>query len=234
MGVKTEKILSIPNGIDMFKFSPVSYKEKIIIRKKLSLPENKIIFCFTGRLSKAKGIMLLIQVWKEILLKYDNIKLLLVGSGKDAAGNCEVELQEYINYYYLKEKVFITGNVENVDEYLQASDVFVSPSDYEGFGLSIVEALACELPTIVTKVGIAVELIHNHENGVIISPKNQAELLTALEWMLENKSLWPVIGKNARKSVEKYSIDAVADKYIEMFLRFSCIYIYSFSWIFTW
>jgi glycosyltransferase involved in cell wall biosynthesis len=120
----------------------------------------------------------------------------------------------------LEQKVSLTGSVDNVYEYLQASDVFVFPSEYEGFGMSIVEALACELPTVVTRVGVVNEHIRDRENGILVNSQDQQGLQTAIEWLLDHKGLWTAIGENARKGVvEKYSIEVVAEKYLEMLME---------------
>jgi UDP-glucose:(heptosyl)LPS alpha-1,3-glucosyltransferase len=116
--------------------------------------------------------------------------------------------------------VSLAGEVDNVHSYLQAADVFVFPSEFEGFGISIIEALACGLPAVVTRVGIALEIIETYKNGILIGPKNPQELHQAMDWLLEHRDLWGTIGMNARNSItEKFSMDAVAGKYLEMFLE---------------
>ena len=82
IGVDDNKILCISNGINIKKFSPAPANIKSGLRHKLSLPEDAIIFVYTGRIVVSKGILLLLEVWKQLLLQYNNIHLLLVGSGK--------------------------------------------------------------------------------------------------------------------------------------------------------
>jgi glycosyltransferase involved in cell wall biosynthesis len=217
IGVELNKIRVIPNGIDINKFSPVSQAEKMELRKKLYLPEDKIIFCYTGRIAEAKGIMLLAEVWKNILKEFNNIYLLYVGAGRDSFDNCEDELRKFIEDNNLGDKVTCTGRVPEMNVYLQASDVFVFPSYYEGFGLSILEALACGLPSVLTKVGSAAEIVNNYENGIVVTPRSRDELYDAIKWILKNKDLWEVLGRNARKSVEKYSTEAEINNFIGMF-----------------
>lgn len=219
-GVLPEKIESIPNGVDTNRFSPVSLEQKINLRRKLFLPIEGVLFIFTGRLAVSKGLPLLVHAWKGLSEKYRDAHLLLVGSGQASYDSCEDELKEYIKLNDLKKRVSFTGAVDNVYEYLQASDVFVFPSEYEGVSLTLIEALACALPSVATKVGAATEFIRHQENGTLINPRNQKELESAIEWLLDHKELWPRIGEEARKSVvEKYSIDAVTNRYLEMFLN---------------
>ena len=219
-GVLPEKIESIPNGIDTNRFSPVSIEQKMNLRKKLFLPIEGVLFTFAGRLAVSKGVPLLVQAWKELSEKYRDTHLLFVGSGEGSFDSCEDDLKTYIELNNLKERVSITGVVGNVHEYLQASDVFIFPSEYEGFGLAFIEALACALPLVVTRVGVAPEMIREKENGLLINPQNQKELMAGIEWLLDHKDLWATIGENARKTVvERYSIDTIADRYFEMFLN---------------
>jgi glycosyltransferase involved in cell wall biosynthesis len=220
LGVDPKKIQSIPNGINTKKFSPVSQEEKQRLRQQLSFPSNKVICVYTGRLSAAKGLPLLLRVWKELTLKLDDLYLLLVGSGRASVSfdACEAELNDYIRRHRLEQSVAITGEVENVQEYLQAADLFVFPTEYEGFSLALVEALACGLPTVATKVGAAGELIHAPEDGLLVEPKDQDGLRAAIEWLLQHREVLTPMGEKARKGVvDRYSIDAVANQYLRLF-----------------
>jgi glycosyltransferase involved in cell wall biosynthesis len=217
-GVKKHRIVIIPNGIDIDKLRPVKYEKKQTIRNKLSLPAEKTIFVYTGRLTYNKGIMLLVQAWEKVKKRYDDIYLLLIGPGKGSHRSCEEELRKFLNEHNLEDSVSITGEVADVTEYLQAADIFVFPSEYEGFSISLLEALACALPSIATRVGSAPEIIINRKNGILIRSRNELELEEAFYWLLSNKEQWAMIGNNARQSIiEQYSMDVVANKYVSLF-----------------
>jgi glycosyltransferase involved in cell wall biosynthesis len=197
---------------------PVKYEKKQTIRNKLSLPAEKTIFVYTGRLTYNKGIMLLVQAWEKVKKRYDDIYLLLIGPGKGSHRSCEEELRKFLNEHNLEDSVSITGEVADVTEYLQAADIFVFPSEYEGFSISLLEALACALPSIATRVGSAPEIIINRKNGILIRSRNELELEEAFYWLLSNKEQWAMIGNNARQSIiEQYSMDVVANKYVSLF-----------------
>jgi glycosyltransferase involved in cell wall biosynthesis len=220
LGMNQQQVKTIPNGIDTNKFSPVSSEQKHRIRQRLSLPKDRTIFSFTGRLAASKGVLLLIRAWKDLVQQYPGIHLVVVGSGttKLSFDSCEEELVNYIKTHSLGATVTLTGQVDNVQAYLQASDAFVFPSDYEGFGLAIVEALACALPAVITRVGVANEYIQDYQNGILINPKDQAGLTEAMSWLLNHRNLWSSIGSNARKGISsKYSIEVVAEKYLDVF-----------------
>ena len=87
--------------------------------------------------------------------------------------------------------------------------VFVFPSEYEGFGLAIIEALACALPSVITRVGVATEQIREFVNGVLVDPKDREGLCNAMEWLLDHQDLWKQIGMNARNGIaDKYSVES--------------------------
>lgn len=220
IGVDPYKIRCIPNGVDTDKFCPVPKDEVLKMRQELSLPTDKIVFTFTGRLAVSKGVLVLIPVWRELMQKYGDIHLVLIGSGKGSHDSCERELRDYIEAHKLGQSVSITGEVDNVYEYLRASDVFVFPSEYEGFSLSLLEALACGLPTVATRVGAASELIEDHKNGILVNPNDRQGMQTEIEWLLNHRDVWVDMGRNARKSIiEECSIEAVAKKHLDIFME---------------
>lgn len=217
--VEPEKIHFIPNGIETERFHPILNDRKIKLRKKLSLPVDKTILVFTGRLAISKGVLFLTEVFNILIKKYKDIHLVFVGSGGNSFDDCEHEIKKFITDNKIESHVTLTGLVNNVNEYLMASDMFVFPSEYEGFGLSIIEALSCGLPVVVTKVGIARDIVENYTNGIVVNIGSKQEFQNAIEWILNHKDQWVRLGKNARESVMKYSMEEISDKYREMFLK---------------
>ncbi|MER3488224.1 MAG: hypothetical protein C4307_05675, partial [Chloroflexota bacterium] len=135
--VDPSKIKYIPNGIDTARFSPVDGNKKSMLREKLNIPTKKLIFLYTGRLTKIKGLELLLRVWKRLVQEEKEIHLILVGPGENQFLSCEYELKQFVNKYKLEDSVTFTGSVENVFEYLQCSDYFVIPSESEGLPISL-------------------------------------------------------------------------------------------------
>jgi glycosyltransferase involved in cell wall biosynthesis len=90
------------------------------------------------------------------------------------------------------------------------------PTEYEGFSLALVEALACAMPVAVTAVGAAPDLIRHGQNGFLFPPKDKAAMLTVLNLALEQRPRWPAIGEAARDSVAPFDLKVVADRYSEL------------------
>lgn len=217
-GIPSEKIHLIPNCVDTNRFIPVDVAQKISLRNKLNLPQNAIIAIYTGRLVSYKGLPLLLKVWNEIRCKYENVLLILAGTGGLDIHNCEDELKEYVKVNGLEKYVLFTGAVQNVPEYLQASDLFVFPTENDAFPSSVVEAMACRLPVVATPVGAIKTIIADGETGMLIQPGNHEQLFRALDVMLSDTALASRLGDAAHQSVQGlYSAEAVSKKYLDLF-----------------
>jgi glycosyltransferase involved in cell wall biosynthesis len=218
VGVDAGRIVVIPNGIAVGRFTPVAAPRKSELRKALSLPVDALILIYTGRLAASKGVLMLIDVWRELAPEHPAAHLVIVGSGRGSFDDCEPELRGFLAGHALQSRVTLTGSVPNVHEYLQAGDMFVFPSDYEGFSLSILEAMTCGLPMVTTRVGIAAELENQCRFGLVVPPKDRTAFRDALRQLLPDSALRAEMAANARAAVSaRYSSEAEAQRYIEMF-----------------
>ena len=216
LGYPQAGIARIPTAIDLTKFSPVAARERQLLRNRLGFPENRTIMLYVGRLSRAKGVMMLMQTLPELLALHPELYLLLVGSGRESWDDCEQEVITHIRTHQLEADVVIAGHSDRVHEYLQAADLFVSPSDYEGFGLTIVEALACALPVITTAVGVAAEIVQDNSNGFLCPPREPRAFRAAIELALAERQRWPEIGRAARESVSLFDLPRIIDQYFAL------------------
>jgi glycosyltransferase involved in cell wall biosynthesis len=217
-GIDAARIIAIPNGIDVGRFAPVGAPRKRELRRAMSLPVEALMMIYTGRLAASKGVMMLIDVWRELAGDYPAAHLLIVGTGRGSFDDCEAALHEYIARHAMSTRVTLAGAVSNVQEYLQASDMFVFPSDYEGFSLSILEAMTAALPLVSTRVGIAAELEDQCRFGLLVPPQDRSAFRDALSNMLANPAQRTEMGANARAAVsERFSLSAEARRYCELF-----------------
>ena len=217
-GIPSDKIHLIPNSVDTSRFTPVASSQKTGLRTKLNLSQNATIVIYTGRLVSYKGLPLLLKVWKDLQREHENILLILAGTGGLDIHNCENDLREFVKTNGLDENVLFTGNVNNVHEYLQASDFFVFPTENDAFPSSIVEAMACGLPVITTPVGAIKTIISDGETGVLIQPSNFEQLYQALDVMISDSVLAFRLGNIASQDVQhKYAVKIVTDKYQTLF-----------------
>lgn len=217
-GVDPKIIYPIPNSVDTGRYRPVKPECKEALRRELELPLDHKIAIFTGRLVSYKGLPLLLEVWSKIYDKNPAVTLLLLGTGGLDIHNCEAELKAYVAQHNLQETVRFTGAVQNVEEYLQASDVFVFPTEDDALPSSLIEAMACRLPVVTTPVGAIKSIIINGRNGISVSPKNFQQLYDALVLVMKSKELSFELGRAGWHTVqEHYSADMVTKKYVELF-----------------
>jgi glycosyltransferase involved in cell wall biosynthesis len=217
-GVRPGSIRRIPNSVDTDTFHPVDRQRVEELRSKLHILPKKTIVAYTGRLVSYKGLPLLLRVWKEIHSRYPDAGLLLVGSGGLDLHNCESELREYVRKNDLEGSVQFSGAVHNVQEYLQASDIFVLPSESEGLSLSLIEAMACGLPVVSTPVGGNKDILTHGQDGLVVDAGDFQQLLQVLETLITDPALGSQLGAAARRTaVERYSADAVMEQYTTLF-----------------
>ncbi len=187
------------SGVDLSKFD-ISKKEQWNneIRTKYGISENDIVFSFAARLTADKGINELLEAFTNLVEKYDNIKLLVMG-GMDDSGSINNELVKIAKN---SGKVIFTGSVPDVERYYATSDVFVAPSYREGFGLVVIEAESMALPAIVSNVPGQIDAIVPNETGLDCVVKSASSLQEKMEKLILDTELRKRLGANAQKFVE--------------------------------
>jgi len=141
----------INNAIDLDKF----YFEKrirSIIRKKYGIKENEILIGNVGRMEKQKNQLFLVDVFEECLKHNSNYKLIIIGKGK-----LEKEIIKKVKEKNIESKVVFLKDIKNVNELMQAMDIFALPSLYEGLGIVLIEAQMSGLKCYATANTIAEE-----------------------------------------------------------------------------
>lgn len=218
-GIPQEKIAAIPNGIDESIYTPVTSEKKNELRMGLGIPGGTL-FTYTGKLNKGKGLQLLLRVWKRVTSERKDIHLMLVGSGGNQFLSCESDLRQFVDANKLGKYVTFTGYVANVAEYLQSSDCFILPSESEAHPISLLEALACQIPVIATKAGGIVDILEDHKNGRLIDINSEDQLHEAIINYLDNPQLYRQLSQEGLQTVrQKYGITHVAFQYQSHFKK---------------
>jgi teichuronic acid biosynthesis glycosyltransferase TuaC len=179
-----DKIKVVPNGVDTQMFNPSNREEA---RRKLGLSIDQKIIISVGALSERKGHHRVVEVMPRVLRELANTVYLVVG-----AGGVEGDMGPFING--LTQKLGIQGSVRllcerphhEIARWLAAADVFCLATSNEGMANVILEALACGVPVVATRVGGNVELIRDGENGYLVPLGDQEALGRALISALNN------------------------------------------------
>lgn len=207
----------IPNGIDFHRFHPASRDEKKSLRKSLTIPQEDFLFCYAGKLNHGKGLPTLIEAF-ALLKKRVNAQLLLIGSGGGMFLDCENQLREQVAQLNIQNSVHFTGYVDNVEDYLRASDAFVFPSEMEAFGLAPVEAAACGLPLISTTAGALQETMREDETARTFPIGDIEKLAKAMEQtMTESDKSIELANRAYREFSDSYSMDSVVSQHAKLF-----------------
>lgn len=197
----------IQNGVDVEKYKTVEETEKQKMREKLNLPKDKIIAIYTGQIIDRKDQQSAI----EGIINSGNkeIVLLLLGDGK----NKENLEQRYKNY----SNIIFKGNVNNVVEYLQASDFYISTSKSEGMPNGVLEAMACGLPVLLSDIPQHKEILETNSNIGQMYKLNDLESLKNSIKEIVNKDL-KEIGKESYSCViNNFTSDVMSKKYQKLY-----------------
>ncbi len=209
-GVDRKRIRVIPNGVDPSVFVPVSREDKVMLRARLGLPEEGIAI-FTGRLIRGKGLRVLLEAWADVRAHLPGAHLLLAGSGPERA-----HLETLTASLGIQDDVSFLGECPHgqIQEYLQASDVFVMPSRAEGISNATLEAMATGLAVAATRISGITDLVTEGENGLLFDVDDKAQLRDLLVQLLRDDDYRRQLGHAARETVEHtFSIDVVAAQY---------------------
>jgi glycosyltransferase involved in cell wall biosynthesis len=215
-GVAANKIVPLPNGVSLRKFRPVTPPERTALRTRLSLPDDRVIVLYAGRLARAKGVPLLIEAWPTLFANHPELYLVVVGSGNRSFDDCEAQVKDRVKQMGLERDVAFFPETDAVVEYLQAADAWVFPTEYEGFSLALAEAMGCALTVLATSVGAAPQLIQHGRNGFLFPPLETQALINVFEEALKVREQWPAIGAAAREAVAPYDLDLIATRYAEL------------------
>lgn len=198
LGVPKEKIIYLPSFyIDQRIFYPRNL-------------EKKYDLLFVGRLVNNKGLDLLIKVLK--LLKKDllNFKIAIVGKGpKEDWLKLKIKDEELINNIEFLD--WVGNNQELASIYNQAKILLIT-SDNEGGPRVGLEAMACGIPVISTKVGIMIDLIKNDENGYLVDWTAE-EFVTQIKTILNDSELSRKLSENARQTAQVFSYNKLIKDY---------------------
>lgn len=212
-GYCSEKLRVIPNGFDVHALKLKSLNG-LKMRSSLGLHENAVIVGCLGRFNPAKDYHNFIRAVAVLLLRFDNLKILMVG--RDLTRD-NLELMTLIDQTGFSNRFILLGEQEDGAAYLSVMNVFVLSSCTEGFPNVLGEAMAMGLPCVTTDVGDSSHLLG--DTGKIVPAQNSVLLADAIAEILNlSDSSRKALGRSAQMRIEKmFSITASAERFATLY-----------------
>jgi len=210
--VPQDKVITIPNGIDIDRFNVA---ESSTIRNRLNIGKEKIIL-FIGGVSKQKGLHVLVDAVNNVFNEMKNVKLIIVGSGPYLQ-----KIKIKVNTLKIKDNVIYIDKVpnKNLPMYYNLADIVVVPSlGMEGLPFVVIEAMSCGKPVIASDIGGIPTAIEHLKEGVLVEPGNIRELSDRILELLNDQEMAENLGRAGRqKAIEKFSLDSMVERTIEIY-----------------
>lgn len=200
----------IPNGVDTERFHPgVTPIEEFC--------DGKLNILFLGRLEHRKGLKYLLRAYVQIKREIPNSRLIVVGRGTRLRKGYE----RFVEDNHLEDVVF-TGYISEEDKprYFKTADVYCAPSTgHESQGIVLLEAMAVGTPIVASNIAGYAGVITHGEEGLLVPPKDSAELAKAIILLLKDKSLRQKMGEKGRITSEQYSWERIARRVCDFYLK---------------
>ncbi len=206
-GVRSERIAVLPNGVDVDFFDPGRFAAA---RAELGIPPRRFVCVTVASLTSAKNPLMLVDVARRV---GPEVHFVWVGDGPLRGA-----LEEQIGRCELTGAFTLAGQLDDVRPWLAAADVFILPSDTEAAPLSVLEAMAMQVPVVATRAGTVGALLSATQTGVLVEPGDAVAMARAVEGLRASPGHRRVMGVRGRSAVvERYSMEHMLDAYQRAF-----------------
>lgn len=203
LGVSTEKILVIPNGVDLSE-----------IPRNISKIAYRVV-C-VARLSWEKGLDDLINAWGKVILEFPQAELFMVGEGPERS-----KLEQLIFKKDLGRNIALLGRLDHKRtlEILSSASVFVCPSLAEGLGIAFIEAQACGVPVVGTRVGGIPDVVEDGVSGILVPPRSSETLAKAITLLLKDSNLAGRLKVKAQSRLDRYLWPKIVGQFADLYKK---------------
>jgi sugar transferase (PEP-CTERM/EpsH1 system associated) len=219
IGVSAARLTQIYNGVDAEKFSP-AVGGRAALPVEGFAPPGSVVIGSVGRLQTVKDQATLVKAFIALIEMEpklrSQLRLVLVGDGP-----LRTEIQRLIESAGIEELVWLPGSRDDIPQILQALDIFVLPSLAEGISNTLLEAMACGLPVVATRVGGSPELVEDGVTGVLVPSADPVAMATALLAYVRDPQLIRRHGCAGRERiVREFSMHAMVHSYLAVYDSF--------------
>lgn len=208
-GASRRKIVVIPNGIDALEIRQLAAKEN---RDRQPREPFRLRIGTVARLDPAKGIEILVEAAGILRDRNLSFEVIIVGDGPERR-----RIEELVRHLDLEQQVVFRGYLDNPFAVLKTFDIHVVPSHEEGFGFTVLEAMALGRPVIATHVGGLVDLIEDGKTGLLVPPGDPQALADAIEVLANDSDLRKRLVDQAEKGLERFSVETMCSKTIDVY-----------------
>lgn len=213
--IPEEKVILMPNGIDVNKFSKEKFSRDEI-RNELNIQVDKIVTGLVGRITPGKGHKEFIEAIETVNKTHSaGSVFLIIGSSSKGEERFEEEIKKLAKEKNINNIIF-TGYRNDISRIFAGMDILAFPSHEESFGITLLEAMAMEVPVIASNNAGIIDIIPTEEFGLLIPPKISNALADAIIKLSEDKDLRKKLSSNARKRVEeKFNIESITKEMVK-------------------
>lgn len=199
-------------GVDTTRFRP-DLLIRAKVRNSLNIPEDATVFGYVGRIKRDKGVLDLATAFSHLCRANTNAYLLIVGPDEE---NLKPEIERLCEACI--DRIRFVGWTGSPEQYMTCADVFCLPSYREGFGNVIIEAAACEVPSLASRIYGVTDAIVEGVTGVLHEPGNVEDLAREMARAAGNPIWRATMGRNARKRAqEKFAANSVTAAVLEYY-----------------
>ncbi len=204
-GIPAEKITLVPNAIDAAHYCPGACGRNEA-RARFGLSPQDLVLAGVGRLNPQKNFALLLEVAAELASDFPQLRLVLAGNGPE-----EADLRRRAAELGLTKRVVFLGLVEDSRTVYAAADLLVMPSRFEGLPMTLLEALASELPVVASALDGIAEVIESGRNGILVPEGDRDGFVCAIRAALSAPEKRQAMGQAGRKTIlQHYSAARMA------------------------
>lgn len=204
------RITVIHNGIDLASFANSARRN---IRAEYHIPEHAPLLGFVGQLDERKGLGVLLSAFGKILQHQPEARLILAGEGP-----LREMIESEVREKGWEKSIVLAGFVDDVAAIMHAIDVLLLPSYWEGFGIVIIEAMACGRPVITTNISSMPEIVNEGATGYLIPPGDEQALAERALSLLQNPALRARMGAAAKqRAAENFSHERMIARLEQLF-----------------
>jgi UDP-glucose:(heptosyl)LPS alpha-1,3-glucosyltransferase len=205
--VPDERIVTIPNGINLARFNPGNVRSRDAVRQSFGVPNDVPLVLFVGSQYRLKGLEFAIRALLEM-----KTKAVLLVIGADALAPFK-RLAEQLG---VSDRVIFAGARRDLPTIYPAADAFVLPTLYETFALVCLEAMASGLPVLAAPVGGIEDYLRDGENGLHIQ-RDPTEIAAKLDRLLNDRELHARLRKAGIATAKNYEWKNIAQQYLRLF-----------------